>query len=142
MIAVDHLLSDGRGSQPVTVTVCRTCEAADPDFNRLRSAGGLPFYYGIHRGRRWRTSRNCGTSSTGSAATYGPGRALTWGRSMPPANSGTSGSWPGATSAGTADATRRSGRATCAPSAGRRRGWRSWKDGARREAGRDRGGDG
>ena len=43
MIAVDHLLSDGRGSQPVTVTVCRTCEAADPDFNRLRSAGGLPF---------------------------------------------------------------------------------------------------
>ena len=55
MIAVDHLLSDGRGSQPVTVTVCRTCEAADPDFNRLRSAGGLPFYYGIHRGRRWRT---------------------------------------------------------------------------------------
>ena len=51
MIAVDHLLSDGRGSQPVTVTVYRTCEAADPDFNRLRSAGGLPFYYGIHRGR-------------------------------------------------------------------------------------------
>ena len=51
VIAVDHLLSDGRGSQPVTVTVCRTCEAADPDFNRLRSAGGLPFYYGIHRGR-------------------------------------------------------------------------------------------
>ena len=43
MIAVDHLLSDGRGSQPVTVTVCRTYEAADPDFNRLRSAGGLPF---------------------------------------------------------------------------------------------------
>ena len=29
VIAVDHLLSDGRGSQPVTVTVCRTCEAAD-----------------------------------------------------------------------------------------------------------------
>ena len=51
VIAVDHLLSDGRGSQPVPVTVCRTCEAADPDFNRLRSAGGLPFYYGIHRGR-------------------------------------------------------------------------------------------
>ena len=42
VIAVDHLLSDGRGSQPVTVTVCR------------------------------RTSRSCGTSSTGSPAH--PGR--------------------------------------------------------------------
>ena len=73
MICVEHLLSDGRGSAPLPVLVCRACERVDPDLRRLREKGRLPWYHGISRGKH--RARRCEHPDHGGTA-VAPGRPL------------------------------------------------------------------